>query len=128
MEAAGVIRGYTVVIDPEKVGLHLSAVTEINIDRHGETQVRAFEEAVAASPQIVRCVSATGTADYILTVLVPDIKHYEQFPAHDAVPAVGRHARALGDRAARSEVRDGAADRAGGAAGRAGARAAALRG
>jgi DNA-binding Lrp family transcriptional regulator len=79
MEAAGVIRGYTVVIDPEKVGLNLSAVTEVNIDRHGEAQVRAFEEAVAASPQIVRCVSATGPADYILTVLVPDIKHYEQF-------------------------------------------------
>jgi DNA-binding Lrp family transcriptional regulator len=54
-------------------------VTEVNIDRHGEAQVRAFEEAVAASPQIVRCVSATGPADYILTVLVPDIKHYEQF-------------------------------------------------
>jgi len=79
MEAAGVIQGYTVSIDPEKLGLNLSAVAEVNIDRHSEAQVRAFEEAVAASPQVVRCVSATGTADYILTVLVPDIKHYERF-------------------------------------------------
>ncbi|MBT2326544.1 Lrp/AsnC family transcriptional regulator [Variovorax paradoxus] len=79
MEEAGVIRRYTVVVDAEKVGLHISAVTEVNIDRHSEAQVRAFEEAVAASPHIVRCVAATGQADYILTVLVPDIKHYEQF-------------------------------------------------
>ena len=27
----------------------------------------------------MRCVSATGPADYILTVHVPDIKHYEKF-------------------------------------------------
>ncbi|MBU1360109.1 MAG: Lrp/AsnC family transcriptional regulator [Gammaproteobacteria bacterium] len=79
MEAAGVIRGYTIDIDPEKVGLALSAVTEINLDRHNEAQVRAFEDAVAANPSIVRCVSATGTADYILTVMVPDIKRYEEF-------------------------------------------------
>lgn len=79
MEAAGVICGYTVVVDREKVGLNLAAVTEVNIDRHSEAQVRAFEDAVAACPQIVKCVAATGSADYILTVLVPDIKHYESF-------------------------------------------------
>jgi Lrp/AsnC family transcriptional regulator, leucine-responsive regulatory protein len=84
MEAAGVIRGYTVVVDREKINLHVAAVTEVNLDRHGETQVQQFEDMVAASPQIVRCVSATGPADYILTVLVPDMKHYEQF-LHDTL-------------------------------------------
>lgn len=79
MEADGVIRGYTAVVDREKVGLMVAAVTEVNLERHSESQVQRFEEAVAASPQIVRCVSATGPADYILTVLVPDMKHYEQF-------------------------------------------------
>jgi Lrp/AsnC family leucine-responsive transcriptional regulator len=79
MEAAGVSRGYTVVVDREKVGLDLAAVTEVNLDRHSESKVRDFEKAVEASPQIVRCVSATGPADYILTVLVPDIKYYEKF-------------------------------------------------
>jgi Lrp/AsnC family leucine-responsive transcriptional regulator len=62
----------------------VAAVTEVNLDRHGETQVQQFEDMVAASPQIVRCVSATGPADYILTVLVPDMKHYEQF-LHDTL-------------------------------------------
>jgi Lrp/AsnC family transcriptional regulator, leucine-responsive regulatory protein len=79
MESAGVILGYTVLVDREKVGLNLAAVAEVNLDRHSEELVRRFEEAVGGSPQIVRCVSATGPADYILTVLVPDIKHYEQF-------------------------------------------------
>jgi DNA-binding Lrp family transcriptional regulator len=84
MEASGVIRGYTAIVDREKINLHVAAVTEVNLDRHGETQVQQFEDMVAASPQIVRCVSATGPADYILTVLVPDMKHYEQF-LHDTL-------------------------------------------
>jgi Lrp/AsnC family leucine-responsive transcriptional regulator len=84
MEAAGVIRGYTAIVDREKINLHVAAVTEVNLDRHGETQVQQFEDMVAATPQIVRCVSATGPADYILTVLVPDMKHYEQF-LHDTL-------------------------------------------
>lgn len=79
MEAAGVIRGYTAVVDREKVGLQVSAVAEVNLDRHSESQVQRFEQAVAASPQIVRCVSATGSADYILTVVVADMKHYDRF-------------------------------------------------
>ncbi|MBX3619011.1 MAG: Lrp/AsnC family transcriptional regulator [Rhizobacter sp.] len=90
MEAAGVIRGYTALIDREKANLHVAAVTEVNLDRHGRTQVHEFEAMVQACPQIVRCVAATGPADYILTVLVPDMKHYEQF-LHDTLfkmPAV----------------------------------------
>jgi DNA-binding Lrp family transcriptional regulator len=79
MEAAGVIRGYTAVVDREKVGLHVAAVAEVNLDRHSESQVQRFEQTVAASPQIIRCVSATGPADYILTVVVADMKHYERF-------------------------------------------------
>lgn len=79
MEVAGVILGYTVLVDREKVGLNLAAVAEVNLDKHNEDLVQRFEMAVAASPQIVRCLSATGPADYILTVLVPDIKHYDQF-------------------------------------------------
>jgi DNA-binding Lrp family transcriptional regulator len=79
MEANGVIRGYTVMVDREKVGLNIAVVAEVNLARHSEDQVQKFEDVVLASPQIVRCVSATGPADYILTVLVPDVKHYEQF-------------------------------------------------
>jgi DNA-binding Lrp family transcriptional regulator len=84
MEASGVIRGYTAVVDRERVGLGLHVVVEANLSEHTEELVRRFERAVAASPQIVRCVSTTGQADYILTVLIADIKAYEQF-LHDTI-------------------------------------------
>jgi len=79
MEAAGVIRGYTALVDPEKVGLHLTVMVEVNLKDHAEEHVRRFEAAVIASPHIARCQSTTGQADYLMTVLAPDIKHYERF-------------------------------------------------
>jgi DNA-binding Lrp family transcriptional regulator len=82
MEAAGIIRGYTALVDRERVGLNLAVVAECNLKEHTEELVCRFEQAVAASPQIVRCLSTTGQSDYILTVLVADIKHYEQFLHH----------------------------------------------
>jgi Lrp/AsnC family transcriptional regulator, leucine-responsive regulatory protein len=79
MEAAGIIRGYTALIDREKVGLSLCVIAELNLTRHSEDDVRRFEQAVADCPQIVSCYSTTGQADYVIKVLVPDIKGYEQF-------------------------------------------------
>jgi len=79
MEAAGIIRGYTALVDREKVGLTLCVLAEVNLTRHNEDDVRRFERAVAAAPQIVSCYATTGQADYVVKVLVPDIKSYEAF-------------------------------------------------
>jgi Lrp/AsnC family leucine-responsive transcriptional regulator len=82
MEASGIIRGYTALVDREKVGLALCVLAEVNLTRHNEDDVQRFEKAVAESPQIVSCLATTGQADYVLKVLVPDIKSYESF-LHD---------------------------------------------
>ena len=81
-EALGVIKGDTALVDREKVDLNLAVVVEANLSQHSEELVQRFEEAVAASPQIVRCLSTTGQADYILTVVLSDIKAYEHFLHH----------------------------------------------
>ena len=79
MENAGIIRGYTALVDREKVGLALCVLAEVNLTRHHEDDVRRFEESVAAEPRIVSCYATTGQADYVIKVLVPDIKRYESF-------------------------------------------------
>lgn len=79
MEGAGIIRGYAALVDREKVGLSLCVLAEVNLTRHHEDDVRKFEQAVAAEPRIVSCYATTGQADYVIKVLVPDIKRYEHF-------------------------------------------------
>jgi Lrp/AsnC family leucine-responsive transcriptional regulator len=84
MEGNGIIVGYTALIDREKVGLALCVIAEVNLTRHNEDVVVQFEKEVAHCPQIVSCYSTTGQADYVLKVLMPDIKAYERF-LHETV-------------------------------------------
>jgi len=79
LEASGIIRGYTALVDRELVGLSLAVLAEVNLTRHNEDDVRRFEKEVATCPQIVSCYATTGQADYVIKVLVPDIKAYESF-------------------------------------------------
>ncbi len=65
-------------MDRKKVGLNLMVMAEINLAQHTDKIVAAFEAAVAATPQIVRCYSTTGQADYVLTIMAADIEQYEQ--------------------------------------------------
>lgn len=107
MEAAGVIRGYTAVVDATKVGLGLRVLVEANMAQHSEANVRRFEAAVAASAPIVQCHSTTGASDYVMTVLAPDIRRYEQF-LHDTMfrlPGVTHVRSAIVLKEIKSEVR-----------------------
>jgi DNA-binding Lrp family transcriptional regulator len=83
LEAAGVIVGYGVHIDRERVGLQLCVLAEVNLAPHTEAVVREFERAVAACAPIVSCWSTTGNADYVIKVLAADIQSYEAF-LHDS--------------------------------------------
>ena len=60
MESTGVIRGYTALVDREKVGLQLAVLAEINLTRHNEDDVRRFEREVASCLLIVSCYASTG--------------------------------------------------------------------
>jgi DNA-binding Lrp family transcriptional regulator len=84
MEVSGVIRGYTALIDREKVGLALCVIAELNLTRHNQEVVAQFEQEVADCAHIVGCYATTGQADYVIKVLMPDIKSYERF-LHETV-------------------------------------------
>lgn len=79
MERDGVIRGYTTLVDRDKVGLHICVLAEINLSKHSGKSALEFEDAVAACPQIIECYSTTGNADYMIKVVTTDIKSYETF-------------------------------------------------
>lgn len=79
MERDGVIRGYTALVDRDKVGLHICVLAEINLSRHSEKNALDFEKEVAACPEITECYSTTGNADYVIKVITTDIKNYEAF-------------------------------------------------
>lgn len=79
LEEAGVIQGYSTVIDQTKVGLPVSVFVSVKLERQREDTMLRFEEAIRRSPEVVECYLMTGTRDYLLRVVARDLTGYERF-------------------------------------------------
>ena len=79
LQAAGIIRRYVALLDPAAVGLGVRAITYVTLTRHSEGAVEAFERMVATCPEIMECASTTGESDYLIKVVVADMKAYDRF-------------------------------------------------
>jgi Lrp/AsnC family transcriptional regulator, leucine-responsive regulatory protein len=79
LEAAGIIKRYTAVIDQKKVGLPISAFASVKLERQREEELDRFAQAVARWPEVVDCYLMTGQRDYLLRVVVADLEAYERF-------------------------------------------------
>lgn len=79
LEAAGVIRGRTAIVDPAAVGLPISIFLQVTLDRQIEVNLDRFESAIADWPEVVECYLMTGDADYLVRVVAPDLDAYHRF-------------------------------------------------
>jgi Lrp/AsnC family leucine-responsive transcriptional regulator len=78
LEDGGVIAGYRAMLDREAVGLGLTAFVEIKVEGHSERLASDLEKAVAKMPEVVSCHIVSGAADFLLEVVVPDLRAYER--------------------------------------------------
>ena len=74
LEAAGVIRGYATLLDPEALGLHVSAFIQISLEKQVVNALRNFEETIAGYPEVMECYLMTGDSDYLLRIVAHDLK------------------------------------------------------
>ena len=83
LEDAGVIDRYVALVQPETVGLGLTAYLNVRLEKYTETSKRnpmdVFRASVQAWPEVIECVSLTGEMDYLLRVVVADMQHYSRF-------------------------------------------------
>lgn len=80
LEEAGVIQKRVTLLDRKKLGLSLTALIQISMDRHTPERFANFEEKVTQYPEVQACYLITGQdADYQLMVVVPDMDTYQEF-------------------------------------------------
>lgn len=79
LEDAGVIKGYTAIVDEQAYGLPITVFVRIRLERHTEDVIEAFERKIRDIDTILDCYVMTGDADYLLRVLVESLQDYEQF-------------------------------------------------
>jgi Lrp/AsnC family leucine-responsive transcriptional regulator len=80
LEESGLIIGHVTLLDPQALGLNLTAIVGIAMDRHTPDRFESFEKAISTMPEVIECSIVTGqTADFLLKVVVRDMQHYEKF-------------------------------------------------
>ncbi len=79
LEERGVIRGQVVLVDREKLGLSILVLAQVSLVRHSEGAVEQFEQLVGTRREIIECHAITGDSDYVIKIVAPDMKAYDQF-------------------------------------------------
>ena len=74
----GFIERQVAILNPEKLGYDLTAHVSISMDRHTPDRFENFEAEIATYDEVIDCSVVTGqSADYLLRVVVKDMKHFE---------------------------------------------------
>ena len=76
LEAAGIITGYTAVLDPEKFGWSMQAVVFLYCE--GTMAAAEVREAVESHPEVAAAYTVAGEASAVLVVRASDTRHLEQ--------------------------------------------------
>lgn len=98
LEREGVIMGYTALVDPQKIGLGLTAFCEVSLQSHKQSKLEAFEAEVKVLDEVVECHHIAGSFDYLLKIQTANINTYQEFLSHklSAVPHIAKLQSAFG--------------------------------
>ena len=89
LEEAGVIKGYVGLVDPEAVGLPVTAFVRVRLGMQDDKHLEMFEATVAEFPEVMECYLMTGECDYQLRVVFPSLSAFESFLRHKLTPIAG---------------------------------------
>ena len=80
LEAMGVITARRALLSAKALGLGLTVMIQISMDKHTPERFEQFERMVASYDEVQQCYLITGqSADYLLKVVVPDMDRYQDF-------------------------------------------------
>ena len=78
LERAGLIRGYVGLVDQSSAGYPDNVFVRITLTSQQQGDLKKFETAVRAIPEVMECYLMSGDADYLLRVIVADARDYER--------------------------------------------------
>jgi len=79
LEEEGLIAGYRAVLHREALGFSLVNIITVTLATHNRDNARRFGDLVARLPQVLEAHALTGEMDYVLKVVVPDLKALSSF-------------------------------------------------
>ncbi len=91
-EREGIIEKYVAVLNRKKVVKSMVVFCSVSLESQKLKEIEAFGEAVSKIPEVMECYLMGGASDFLLKVVVDDLKAYHQFSSGKlaALPNVGQ--------------------------------------
>lgn len=79
LEADGVIKGYSALVDPAAVGLNVVAFAHVSLENHHAETIAQFDRAIEQWPHVQECHATSGDYDFMLKIVAADMADYDNF-------------------------------------------------
>lgn len=87
LEESGTIAGYHAELDAAALGYPITVFAMVSLKSQAETDLAAFEAHVAAIPEVRECHMLNGEIDFILKIVAPDLKTFQDILTSRLTPA-----------------------------------------
>lgn len=75
----GVIRRETAELDPQQLGLPVTCIVAVDLERESTADLERFRRKMLACAEVQQCYYVTGQSDFMLVVLVESMQAYDAF-------------------------------------------------
>ncbi len=89
LEEAGAVKGYGAFLNPAALGLGITALVTVTLEKHARANIREFREIVLGRAEIVECLAITGDGDFQLRIVAKDLASFSQFLMDVVIPMPG---------------------------------------
>lgn len=87
LEENGAINSYHAVVNPAMLGYTITVFAMVSLKSQAEADLKAFEDHIAALPEVRECHMLNGEIDFILKVVARDLQSFQQFLTSKLTPA-----------------------------------------
>jgi Lrp/AsnC family leucine-responsive transcriptional regulator len=78
LEADGVIRQYTVLVDRNRLGYQDTVLVQLTLESHTDDTLSKFGRTLASIPEVMEAYLVSGDYDYLIRIAVRDTRDYER--------------------------------------------------
>ncbi len=79
LEQTGLIKSYHAMVNEELLGLTIKSFVQVSINFQKADAIKSFIKQIMSLDEIVECHQITGSADFLMKIMVNDIRSFEKF-------------------------------------------------
>lgn len=79
LEKEGIIEKYVSVLNKQKLGINLTIYCQVTLVKQTQDISKGFNKSIMNMPEVVECNFVSGSFDYMLKIVLPDMESYHHF-------------------------------------------------